>query len=499
MQLTNSASRTKHIGKSNGGEHMKLYILRWNPNISSYDEDGFLSDFYDLSRRNSHGAEMNWSIYEPEQLQPGDWFIFCRVGTKHDGIVGLGRFTSKPYLGKSWRRDGKQISYADMIFTMLLKKNANTPWTAKKLEKEFPEIDWHGGHAGIPLSEQIAERMAVKLARYIASLPETNTDAIALRRSDGGRFTLACGLLSNLCPTLLANVRKTQTATNAMNETYMPEYNDQLTVNFSRLKTKAPIESCVRLLEWSGIHPIKDFNVLDTLSPKEATLSIKKKFSWLLALEKKYDSALPDYWIMPKFKARIALFTKDLKATIDFLDHDCDRKQWIAMSECFMELSEQLQSVEFIQALERCAERFPRITVKNRIWECIGEGECMLPWELREQVHPSHYIHVPEGKEYEDDWEWHSENIPHIKTYVFYSQEIDSLTPLLNDFNEKFDIFIDKYEDEVLVPESLNEAIGLCEAFMSEHNQKETAEVAGRLLEALKLAKQNNVKVFFNF
>jgi len=476
---------------------MKLYILRWNPNISSYTEDGFLRDFYDLSRRNSHGAEMNWSIYEPEQLQPGDWFIFCRVGTKHDGIVGFGRFTSQPYLGKSWRRDGRQISYADMLFMMLLNKIGNTPWTAKRLEKEFPEIDWHGGHAGIPLDEQIAERMAIKMARYVASLPETNTKDIAVRRSDGGRFTLACGLLSNLCPVLLANVRASQTATNAMDETYMPEYEDQLTVDFSRLKTKAPLESCVRLLEWSGIYPVKDFNVLDALSLKKASLSIRKKFSWLLALEKKYDGTLPDYWEMPKFKARMALFTEDLKATIDFLDHDCDRKQWVAMSECFAELSAQLQSVEFIQALERCAERFPRVTRAYHIYDCIHRAEEQLPWELYEQLHPSlHYIHVPDGEEYEDDWECDSEG---INTYVFRGQEVDSLTPLFDEFNEKFDIFIDKHEDEVLVPESLNEAISLCEAFISEHNQEETAEIASRLLEALRLAKQNNVKVFFNF
>ncbi len=210
------------LPKSNSTSLKRLYILRWNPEISSYKESVFRRRFKTLNRKNCGGIEMDWSIYEPDDLQIGDWFIFCRVGTANDGIVGLGKFTSSAYPGKSWRGDGRQIMYADMLTLMLQESSASGLWMAEELERVFPEVNWHGGHAGVVIEQETTEKLALRLAVDIAALPQENTADVVLRRGDGGRFSVVCGLLSELCPKLLAEVEASQEATKATDETFIP-------------------------------------------------------------------------------------------------------------------------------------------------------------------------------------------------------------------------------------------------------------------------------------
>lgn len=250
---------------------MRLYLLRWNPTISSYTAPRFRQRLRKLARRpECHGLTMNWSIYEPDLLQPGDWFVFCRVGTDADGIAGLGRFTSRPYLDTSWRRDGRIILYADMLTLMLQEPNATGLWSADSLADDFPDITWHTGHAGVPVSADTAERLAIRLVRDLATLPDVPLPGLAIRQGDGGRFSLACALLSELCPKLLARVKATQTATDSLTEPRLPNYGDELIVDLERLRDDANLLACVRLLAWpTAVSPDDDFDIQRHLPPPD--------------------------------------------------------------------------------------------------------------------------------------------------------------------------------------------------------------------------------------
>ena len=178
---------------------MKLYILRWNPQISSYKTEDFQQRLKRIGRKGCCGLMMNWSIYEHKNLKPGDWFIFSRVGGNDDGIAGLGRFTSLPYPGDSWRRDGTQIMYADMVTLMLNDPTQSGMWKAEALETDFPENDWHGGHAGVPIAPDVAERLSIKLAKDLARLPKERIPGLAIRGGNDGHLTIIRGLLATLC------------------------------------------------------------------------------------------------------------------------------------------------------------------------------------------------------------------------------------------------------------------------------------------------------------
>lgn len=473
---------------------MKLYILRWNPQVSSYKTEAFLEDFKALSRKSSHGVEMNWSIYDSKALEAGDWFIFCRVGTECDGIAGLGQFTSAPYQSESWRGDGRNICYADMVLLMMQNIAPGSVCSAEVLETKFPEINWHGGHAGVPVDPETAEHLAIELVKYIAELPGNNTKDVALRRNDGGRFSLACSLLSDLCPELLAKTQATQTATNAMDETYMPGYRNLLTLDMPRLKSGEDIGKCVRLLDWTGVYSVKDFNINSLLSPKGQRLSVREKFARLLALEEKYDNELPDYWEMPKFKARVALFTENLQATIDFLDHDCDGEMLASMSEFFYEISVHFKSGELIDAIQRCSDRFPVEKEKYSLQKWIDEAEEALPFDVYSRRHPRGlYLHVPDGKFYCNAWRLRKDNASHVTTYVFTHDDLQVLMPLFDEYNDKFDIAIVEFEYDRLFPDDLDEAIAMAEDFAARQSSAEAAAVVARFIEAEEKAKNNDV------
>ena len=68
---------------------MKLFLLRWNPNVSSFKDETFLQMIAD-SREGP--VRMDWSVREWEKLEEWDWAVLCRVGTDADGIVAIGRF-----------------------------------------------------------------------------------------------------------------------------------------------------------------------------------------------------------------------------------------------------------------------------------------------------------------------------------------------------------------------------------------------------------------------
>ena len=74
----------------------------------------------------------------------------------------------------------------------------------------------------------------------------------------------------------------------------------------------------------------------------------------------KHFSDLPDYFETSQIiKVEIELFTRNLQKNIDFLDNDCTAEQLSWMSEVFEKISARLQSSDFIDVLNRCADKYP--------------------------------------------------------------------------------------------------------------------------------------------
>ena len=69
-----------------------------------------------------------------------------------------------------------------------------------------------------------------------------------------------------------------------------------------------------------------------------------------------------NYWVENYWKATIELSTKDVAATIMFLQNDCDDGKLYFLSEIFEEIVEQTQSKELVSVLR---SRLAKVTPEN--------------------------------------------------------------------------------------------------------------------------------------
>ena len=99
---------------------MNIFLLRWNPNVSSFKDETFRQMIAD-SREGP--VAMDWSVREWEKLEAWDWAVLCRVGTDADGIVAIGRFDGRVEEADSWRKDGSKCPSWTSSRTEVLRGN----------------------------------------------------------------------------------------------------------------------------------------------------------------------------------------------------------------------------------------------------------------------------------------------------------------------------------------------------------------------------------------
>ena len=115
-----------------------------------------------------------------------------------------------------------------------------------------------------------------------------------------------------------------------------------------------------------------------------------KKIVRQLEIERKnHLDEVPNYEdVSLAIKPEIALFTRNLQETIQFLDNDCTEDQLSWMMEVFEKISAKLQSWEFIDALKRAADRFPKACEEYSIRDFILFAEGQLNDDVYRQRHP---------------------------------------------------------------------------------------------------------------
>jgi hypothetical protein len=124
---------------------MKIFLLRWNPAISSWTDEMFRKA---LAECREGPTAMDWSIREWESVERGDLAVLCRVGTDADGIVAVGWLDGQVEEADSWRRDGGKCHYAFFWMRFAQDPAQTGLLMAADLEKKVPGIDWHGGYSG---------------------------------------------------------------------------------------------------------------------------------------------------------------------------------------------------------------------------------------------------------------------------------------------------------------------------------------------------------------
>lgn len=157
---------------------MNTFLLYWNPFFSSYKVERFLDEFdfeeeRDLLTEDDWGLpeDFNWSVAEHGEAHAGDRFFFVRVGREQPmGMIGAGYFTSEPYEDEDWSGQGRKVFYMDLQFEEIIKPDSERILSTEALAAAIPEIDWTAGHAGVMVSEEVAEKIEALWKAHIESI-----------------------------------------------------------------------------------------------------------------------------------------------------------------------------------------------------------------------------------------------------------------------------------------------------------------------------------------
>lgn len=142
------------------------FLLRWNPALSSYTMERLDEDMTDWA--NGEWCDnFDWSVHDWQKARKGDRFFMLRVGGGNTGVFAAGRFTSDPFLGDDWSGRGREVHYMTMEFETVFHPERAEIITTEELRAELPEIDWSGGHSGVMLDAESAERLELMWRDYV--------------------------------------------------------------------------------------------------------------------------------------------------------------------------------------------------------------------------------------------------------------------------------------------------------------------------------------------
>ena len=159
---------------------MSTFLLYWNPYFSSLKMERFLRDFsfpegkdvltmYDEWDRSPDS--FNWSVHEHDKAQSGDRFVFVKVGReKPTGIVGVGSFTSDPYVDGDWSGQDRETYYMDMEWDTVINPTSDSILKTSELIGAIPDVDWSRGSSGVMVSPEVAEKIETAWHDHLLNL-----------------------------------------------------------------------------------------------------------------------------------------------------------------------------------------------------------------------------------------------------------------------------------------------------------------------------------------
>ena len=113
-------------------------------------------------------AWFNWSVWEWQDLVPGDEFFMIKCGEGVTGVVMHGFFDSEPYQGEDWSGKGREVYYADLDPDTMIHPDKSPLLTTEALEAAMPDFQWNGGHSGRVLPSEYAIKLRAMWQEYIA-------------------------------------------------------------------------------------------------------------------------------------------------------------------------------------------------------------------------------------------------------------------------------------------------------------------------------------------
>lgn len=179
----------------------KVYVLRWNPRISSFNREGF--EHYFSQHKGiipyDHDDELDWTVWDWKSMEHRDLYIMMQVGQNVNGIVWGGFLGGFPYQYE--KEDGSltrsRFVQTDVEYMHRIEKTGLM--TADRLIQAVPEVDWLHGHSGELLPVESAEKLGLFIVNELKDMEEDEN--IYFESFNQKRYVLA-DILTVMCPEL---------------------------------------------------------------------------------------------------------------------------------------------------------------------------------------------------------------------------------------------------------------------------------------------------------
>ena len=179
----------------------RVFVLRWNPSISSFSRKDFEEYFGRLKvviPSNSKTDDL-WTIWDWKEVMHRDLFVMMQVGQKVNGIVWGGFLGGMPFQFEDEKGNLSRSHYIEMDTMYMHRIERTGLLTAEKLIKEIPEVDWLHGHSGELISVESAEKLGLLLTDELKNVDDS--DDVFFESFNQKQYVLS-DILTYMCPEL---------------------------------------------------------------------------------------------------------------------------------------------------------------------------------------------------------------------------------------------------------------------------------------------------------
>ena len=169
-----SLKRDPYFAKGVAPRQRRVYVLRWNPSISSFTRDDFEKYFaqYKGLKPYNYDDKLDWTVWEWETVMHRDLFVMMQVGQEVSGIVWGGFLGGHPYQYE--KEDGTLTSahFFETTVNFMHRIEKTGILTADRLQAAIPEVDWLHGHSGELISVESAEKLGMFLVDELKNVDD---------------------------------------------------------------------------------------------------------------------------------------------------------------------------------------------------------------------------------------------------------------------------------------------------------------------------------------
>lgn len=202
--------RDSFMRKGISPRQRRVFVLRWNPLISSFTKYDFEDEFAQLKGLKPYDVKhpLNWSVWDWQNVMHRDLYVMMKVGVENPGIVWGGFLGGYPCKYADANGEVYDRYYFDTNVQFMHRIENTKILSYDRLAEAVPGVDWLHGHSGEMLSVEDAEKLGLFL---VNELRMVNTCKDVYFDEFNEKQYVISDILTYMCPNLkkrLLSLRK---------------------------------------------------------------------------------------------------------------------------------------------------------------------------------------------------------------------------------------------------------------------------------------------------